>query len=1021
MAETAPAESVGFLRSTAQRAGQFALAAPRYAVARTVPDAVQRRIASWTDTAIGVLYASEVEMAAGAGATHRNSATSSSSSSSAAAAAAGHSFLPSPITYLTSAYLVTSLALAFLLHRIHHLVPPRQSYTTHAATARRPGVRGLQQGMRRVMLPAVQLGCRLPAVLLLLKAIVALALALSVAQGVPVTWLGHPAADGTGAQWGSLFARTAQTAARTSVRTLAALSAWSGGRNLLRPFLDAATDAQAAAPGPVHHASLLWQCYLAICTTVACETFVRALSDDLPHAQHQFNLLSFSFLLHIHSGPTPTRAGHGKYTELYTYLLLTLVEILALQISYCAPHLPLVRRLDARYRAWLGRGANRPHATSARVYRLPLTAIFSLLGQYYAVRSWARLFRPSAAVARAVASPGSAASAEAVVADRIREVEDLGTVWLNKAPEVTLELIVGVSVALKALAAAIRGEELSVENLVGPRTLAPQPEEDYAVAMIKYATHLLSTTRLSGLAHELSPLEVLPLSVSSSLETLGFLEPPPCESDDCPVHGAENRAAAREAREIAANGGGQEVVLQRNGDVVFWDLIALDASGNDLPGQEGVRNRIAAGGGSSGGTSGGDGVVGGFANEIRRVSVESPYGAETDADGYAADGSWTGAPAAAGSSSGFLPFSRRMGHVEGERRSALWRLLGLCARIVVYVLWRGYRFARGVGRGVLAKTIGWRRDEWEMERRWGGSGSGSGRRGAQQALPRGAGGSPPAPVPSFAELAARLAAATGAGARPAGAAVQEDEEDDGEWLPDGEASDEEEEDGDFDGEEEVEVGEDRDASGWESDPNERDEDAGSNPLVLYSDLSRPRPRRSQSGQRFEASDAGGASAYSAAAAGATFSPEELAPYLLAHHLSSDRAGPLTRRRYRALVPGGPSASSGAAQDGGVSALSTAIDRRRGEVLRTAREAASEGGSVAQWMEDEREKWRDGRSRFCVVCTVEERTVVLWPCPLTERTTSSVFDGDGAGPGGSSGQLCPTCRTPVQGFSRIYVP
>lgn len=487
----------------------------------------------------------------------------------------------------------------------------------------------------------------------------------------------------------------------------------------------------------------------------------------------------------------------------------------------------------------------------------------------------------------------------------------------------------------------------------------------------RYATHLLSTTRLSGLAHELSPLEILPASVSSSLETLGFLEPPPCDSEECPVHGAENRMAAREADELVRNGGrGQEVVLQRNGEVVFWDLIPLDGHGNPV---------VVAGGSSAYASSPAPGLT----NEIRRVSVESPLGAQVDADGYAADGSWTGNSGAVPS---FSPFSRRMAHVEGERKSALWRLVGLCGRIMVYVVWRGWRGVRWAMRGVMARVLGWRREEWELERRW----------RSEEARER-EGDAPSRTTttrtrrrrsrsPSTAEAWTAVGAAGSSSSSLSREGIGADEEDDdgGEWLP--------EEGGDVDGsdgsggeweddEEDDEEDDDMPAVETETEIEAEDEDVdlgGTNPLVLYADLvsqSLPPPRQQSSPSESE----GG---------------EDLAPYMLAHHLAPSRAGPLTRRRYRALLPPSPSSSSSSQQrndnDGGIAALSSAIDHRRAQVIELARRQGGGEVDVARWMEEEREKWREGKSRFCVVCTVEERTVVLWPC----RESASSFLGGG---------------------------
>lgn len=411
------------------------------------------------------------------------------------------------------------------------------------------------------------------------------------------------------------------------------------------------------------------------------------------------------------------------------------------------------------------------------------------------------------------------------------------------------------------------------------------------------------------------------------------------------------------------NGGGQEVVLQRNGEVVFWDLIPLDGHGNPILGLHGASSYTPP--------------APGFTNEIRRVSVESPLGAQVDADGYAADGSWTGTASSSSVpafSSLSSPFSRRMAHVEGERKSALWRLMGLCARIAVYLVWKGWRGVRYAVRGVAARVMGWRREEWEMERRWRAEereATASERereRDASRTMATRRRSQSPLPPPPNAEAWALLGAA-------AAAAGSDEDSDGGEWLPEGGGDDEEEDGGgEWDDDDEEEEDEDNGTTVVE------DEDVGgTNPLVLYSDLvSQPlrRPQR-QSSSPLAAEE------------------EDFAPYLLAHHLAPSRAGPLTRRRYRALLP--PSSSSASQQqtltridtnnndddDGGIAALSSAIDHRRAQVLEMAKKRQGGGGGVdvdvARWMEEEREKWREGKSRFCVVCTVEERTVVLWPC------------------------------------------
>ena len=85
--------------------------------------------------------------------------------------------------------------------------------------------------------------------------------------------------------------------------------------------------------------------------------------------------------------------------------------------------------------------------------------------------------------------------------------------------------------------------------------------------------------------------------------------------------------------------------------------------------------------------------------------------------------------------------------------------------------------------------------------------------------------------------------------------------------------------------------------------------------------------------------------------------EDFTPILLAHHLRPASSTPLTRRRYRTLVPGSSSDQQ---------SFLGAIEKRRAEV---------------EWRairpEEEAEDRVGGRS--CVVCLGEERCVILWPC------------------------------------------
>lgn len=125
--------------------------------------------------------------------------------------------------------------------------------------------------------------------------------------------------------------------------------------------------------------------------------------------------------------------------------------------------------------------------------------------------------------------------------------------------------------------------------------------------------------------------------------------------------------------------------------------------------------------------------------------------------------------------------------------------------------------------------------------------------------------------------------------------------------------------------------------------------------------------------------------------------DDYTPVLLAHHLAPS-GSPLTRRRYSTLLNQGHGFGAGG------ESFTSALEQRRRETSVTN----------AQGLFDA--KGREQQQRMCVVCTYEERTIICWPCRclslcedcrdnLAERTLSSAH-------------LCPTCRTPVKGFSRI---
>jgi hypothetical protein len=425
-----------FLRATAQRAGSLVLWAPRRAVNSLppLPEGVRVWVPSFS---LGEAASLQQQPTAG------GITAASASSASPSPSPAGLITFPSPITFLTSSYLFTSLLLAFLLHRIHHIVPPR----TRTALSRTP-----DSALRRVLSPAVQVGCRAPGMLLMLKSASGLAIALALSSGHELNWL-KQGGEPNWVRWG----------VKGGAKALVWATAWAGKGTLGR-FL--AVKAMKSTV-EINHPSLLWQTFLAIALSLSCETFVRALSDDLPSVHH-FNLLSFSFLLHVHSASTSggkKNAGAGQGSgdeELYIYLLLTLFELLTLQTSYSLPFL-----FPASY-ATPSTRRRTPSAARARPYRLPITAFFSLLSQFFAIRSWVRLFTASPII--------SNGGGGAVAGSRRADLEIFSTIWLNKVPEVCFQVIVGVSLGLKLLAALIRGEEVSL--------------------LLPFLSHYLSLTRI---------------------------------------------------------------------------------------------------------------------------------------------------------------------------------------------------------------------------------------------------------------------------------------------------------------------------------------------------------------------------------------------------------------------------------------------------------------------------------------------------------------------------------------------
>ncbi|WVQ82779.1 hypothetical protein IAT38_004911 [Cryptococcus sp. DSM 104549] len=133
----------------------------------------------------------------------------------------------------------------------------------------------------------------------------------------------------------------------------------------------------------------------------------------------------------------------------------------------------------------------------------------------------------------------------------------------------------------------------------------------------------------------------------------------------------------------------------------------------------------------------------------------------------------------------------------------------------------------------------------------------------------------------------------------------------------------------------------------------------------------------------------------------------LPPVILAH-LTSNMSFPLTRRRYNSLIAGASAGAGQSLEDASPGGQSSAVLLRR--LLEERRAAMSE--TVLN--EDDEET-----RRTCVVCLVQQRDTVLWPCrclAMCNDCRESLASRLSA-----SQHMCPCCRRKVEGYSRIYIP
>ncbi|KAF8559853.1 hypothetical protein OG21DRAFT_1503072 [Imleria badia] len=123
-----------------------------------------------------------------------------------------------------------------------------------------------------------------------------------------------------------------------------------------------------------------------------------------------------------------------------------------------------------------------------------------------------------------------------------------------------------------------------------------------------------------------------------------------------------------------------------------------------------------------------------------------------------------------------------------------------------------------------------------------------------------------------------------------------------------------------------------------------------------------------------------------------------ASHLLAH-LADHSSSPLTRRRFSQLVSG---STTGTLHQDTKDGWADVMDARR-------------PGAVVSRTQDT----LDDARRNCVICTVEPRQIICWPCrclALCDDCRQNLASRTSV-----SKHTCPCCRTNVEGYSKIYIP
>ncbi|KAL6301644.1 hypothetical protein BKA93DRAFT_818919 [Sparassis latifolia] len=124
-----------------------------------------------------------------------------------------------------------------------------------------------------------------------------------------------------------------------------------------------------------------------------------------------------------------------------------------------------------------------------------------------------------------------------------------------------------------------------------------------------------------------------------------------------------------------------------------------------------------------------------------------------------------------------------------------------------------------------------------------------------------------------------------------------------------------------------------------------------------------------------------------------------APLILAHMTSSS---PLTRRRYQRIAP-----DASTFRDAMETDELDDFTRERRDTKVAARRLEAEDAATAE------------SRRNCVICTVEPRNIICWPCrclAMCDDCRENLASRSSA-----SKHACPCCRRSVEGYSRIYIP